>query len=337
MAESRGKKRAPDEDHEEHENHEAWVIPYADMLTLLMALFLVMWALGQSDAGKVTAAAESFRREFGGSSPIEFDGAEGGALGLFAAGGLSIVDLGGGAPLTDDDPRTEGGLTDDDDPFGQDGDELGADPIDGGGDDTDGDTTSTSSTTTVPPGDDTGDASDDADPTDDGGLDQADGDGGYAAEQRALDGVQELISERLAEYGLTDSIGFRREDRGLVVTVLTDQVLFGAGDASVDTSGGTILDIVAEALRDLDNQIAIEGHTDDRPISTARFPSNWELSTARATSVLRYLVEDLGFPADRISASGYADTRPIDPAQTDEARAKNRRVEIVVLSTIRQD
>jgi flagellar motor protein MotB len=135
--------------------------------------------------------------------------------------------------------------------------------------------------------------------------------------------------------GLIDKIGFRREPRGLVVTIVTDQVLFLPGQADIQPGGFTILDVVADALADLSNDVLIEGHTDSRPISTGRFPSNWELSTSRATTVLRYLVEARGFPVERISAAGYADTHPVDTGNSAEALAKNRRVEIVVLATTR--
>ena len=91
--------------------------------------------------------------------------------------------------------------------------------------------------------------------------------------------------------------------------------------------------MVADALMDVPNHVMIEGHTDSRPISTARYPSNWELSTARATSVLRYLVETRGFPGERASAAGYADTHPVEAGTSASALARNRRVEIVVLST----
>src|SRR5690606_38024767 len=102
--------------------------------------------------------------------------------------------------------------------------------------------------------------------------------------------------------------------------------------ATIEPDGLAVLDVVADALSDVPNAVVVEGHTDSRPISTTRFPSNWELSTARAISVLRHLAER-GVAADRLAAAGYADTRPIDAAGTPEAMARNRRVEVVVLST----
>ncbi|MBM3792005.1 MAG: chemotaxis protein MotB, partial [Acidobacteria bacterium] len=80
-------------------------------------------------------------------------------------------------------------------------------------------------------------------------------------------------------------------------------------------------------------QIRIEGHTDNVPIRTARFPSNWELSTSRATTICSYLVERFGFAPEELSAAGYGEFRPIDSNDTSEGRARNRRVDIVVLNS----
>ena len=92
--------------------------------------------------------------------------------------------------------------------------------------------------------------------------------------------------------------------------------------------------MVADALTDLPNAVVVEGHTDSRPISTSRYPSNWELSTARATSVLRYLVEARGLAGERVAAAGYADTHPVSEGDDAGSLARNRRVEIVVLAIV---
>ena len=86
-------------------------------------------------------------------------------------------------------------------------------------------------------------------------------------------------------------------------------------------------------MRDLDNIVRVEGHTDDRPIFTQRYQSNWELSTARATSVVTFLVENMNIPSQRLAIAGYGEFRPLGPNDSDANRAKNRRVDIVVLST----
>jgi chemotaxis protein MotB len=289
MAESRGKKGHHDhEEHEEHVNHEAWVIPYADVLTLLMALFLVLFALGRTDQAKLELAADSFRRELGGSGSVFDLGLGANGTGPLPSGGLSVLDGAGPAPVRSDlaaigptEPEIEPGAKPGTLPAAtfeviEQADELMGDP---------------------------------------------------------LTEVEQVVRARAAGTGLASAIGFRREARGLVVTIVTDQVLFDDGRADVRPDGFGILDVVADALADLPNVVTIEGHTDSRPISTTRFPSNWELSTARATSVLRYLTEERAFPADRLSASGYADTRPVADGDDAASLAKNRRVEIVVLAT----
>ncbi len=296
MSSSRGKKREHHEEHEEHVNHEAWVIPYADMLTLLMALFLVLFALGQNDQEKLDLAAQSFRKELNAPGFLNFGSGTGGS-GPLASGGDSVLDGVGPKPA-----EASG-----------DGGSPGAAP-------TPGEVTpppivvvtELDVAATVPP--------ETSDP-----VDQQLGD--------PLTEVERIVRERAEGTGLADAIGFRREARGLVVTIVTDRVLFAPGEAEIQPDGFAILDVVADALVELPNAVTIEGHTDSRPISTNRFPSNWELSTSRATSVLRYLVEARGFPDTRISAAGYADTHPIDTGDTAESLSRNRRVEIVVLAT----
>lgn len=311
MSESRGKRREEEHEHEEHGNHEAWVIPYADLLTLLMALFLVLWAVG-SDDEKLEAAAESFRRELSPTAGFDIglgNEAEGGALG----GGVSVLDGAGPSPVRSDQPTVgnEGSVT------GADQSAIAPQPV------------PISPTEEEMVGDvrpETFDILDDSEDSENGeGTGEEFGD--------PLTEVERAVREQAEGTGLLDVIGFRREERGLIVTIVTDQVLFEPGRAEVQPRGLQILEVVADALVGIPNQVSIEGHTDARPISTTRYPSNWELSTARATSVLRYLVEERGFDATRLSAAGYAATRPVDAGAGEEALARNRRVEIVVLST----
>ena len=112
-----------------------------------------------------------------------------------------------------------------------------------------------------------------------------------------------------------------------------DPVLFDLGSADLRPEGRTVLDGMVDALLALPNHVAIEGHTDDRPIHSPVFVTNWELSTARATSVLRYLVTK-GMPGNRLAAAGYADQKPIAANDTEAHRAENRRVEVVILSNV---
>jgi chemotaxis protein MotB len=158
-------------------------------------------------------------------------------------------------------------------------------------------------------------------------------DGAAAQEQATLRQAQEQIASELKLAGLESAARFRLEPRGLVVTIVTDRVLFAPGSADLTGDGQAVLDVVSKAVAPLPNRLSIEGHTDSTPISTDRFPSNWELSTARATSVLRALVSGHRITAGRLSAAGYADQRPIATNANAEGRALNRRVEIVVHST----
>jgi chemotaxis protein MotB len=115
---------------------------------------------------------------------------------------------------------------------------------------------------------------------------------------------------------------------------MVDRVLFDSGKAEIKPAGIKVLKQVSDVLKHVaDKQIRIEGHTDNVPIGPKikdRFPTNWELSTARATSVIRYLIEDGGVDRTAISAGGYADTRPGASNETEDGRASNRRIEIVL-------
>jgi chemotaxis protein MotB len=126
------------------------------------------------------------------------------------------------------------------------------------------------------------------------------------------------------------AVRLRHDERGVVIQ-LTDKTLFDSGSAVIREDAKPILSRVATLLKSIPNQIRIEGHTDNRPIRTARYPSNWELSVARATNVLRYLEEVHGISPGRLSASGYGEWRPLRPNTTEGNRALNRRVDIIVL------
>ena len=120
------------------------------------------------------------------------------------------------------------------------------------------------------------------------------------------------------------------DPRGVVVT-LDETLLFPSGSARIDDAAAPALGAIAEVLADLDNQILVEGHTDSVPTSGTVWPTNWELSAARATAALRELNESYGLAGTRLSAVGHADTRPRATNDTAEGRAQNRRIEIVVL------
>lgn len=264
------------EEHEEHANHEAWVIPYADLLTLLMALFLVLWAIGQTDMAKARAVSAGFAEALG-------IGPTGGAVGGGGAGSSTYAGTGITVP--------------------QAANEVGQ----------------------AAPNADTRTLANAQ-----GILDQAkQRQAAIEGERQELEQTKQQIQEELDAKGFGDKVEMRVDERGLVV-VATEGLLFASGSAGLESSGTAAIDIIAGPLLGLTQPIRIEGHTDDAPIASATFPSNWELSTARASSVLRYLIGHHAFPTARISAAGYGETRPVGDNATAEGRAANRRVEIVV-------
>lgn len=115
---------------------------------------------------------------------------------------------------------------------------------------------------------------------------------------------------------------------------IDDSLLFSSGQAVLTTQGRSVVESLMGVLANFDGQISVEGHTDSIPISTARFPSNWELSSARSIAVVRHL-ESQGFDISRMRAVGYADTQPMDTNTTPEGRSSNRRVELLLKQTDR--
>ncbi|HEY4600195.1 MAG TPA: flagellar motor protein MotS [Cerasibacillus sp.] len=148
--------------------------------------------------------------------------------------------------------------------------------------------------------------------------------------QDALNALVEDVEGYLDANELHNVITANRTDRG-VVLVLQEQVLFETGEAEILDSGKPFLNKVSSMLKSIPNHVKVEGHSDSRPISTFRYPSNWELSGARASSVVRYLIEENDFDSSRFSLAGYGDTRPVVPNTSPENWKKNRRVEIVIL------
>jgi len=142
--------------------------------------------------------------------------------------------------------------------------------------------------------------------------------------------IQELLERELERGGLKASVSLNLEERGLVVR-FADNILFDLGKAEIKTEGRQTLSGIGGILRDIPNHVRVEGHTDNLPIQTANYPSNWELSTARATNVLRYLVDVASIDGNRLSAAGYGEFRPVAPNDSPENRRLNRRVDVVLL------
>ena len=141
------------------------------------------------------------------------------------------------------------------------------------------------------------------------------------------------MSSYVEREGLEEQVEIELTKRGLVVR-LTGQVLYDVGKAELKTGGKKLLDKIAKVIIDIPNDIMVEGHTDNWPISNEEFPSNWELSTTRATNVVKYFMENTEIKAGRLMAAGYSKYRPLFANDTSEHRARNRRVEIVVLNTL---
>jgi chemotaxis protein MotB len=273
-----GRRRAKKHEEEEHENHERWMVSYADMMTLLLVLFIVLYAMSQVDKAKFAALASGLSESFGG--PISVTPAaspEGKPLdGLPGA-----IDIASAIAPEETVSRTEV-------------DAAAARAA----------------------------------------LERADR---VAAEAAAayqdMAAVQAKIDAALTAAGYADAAQYEIDERGLVVHIVADAVLFDAEQAILRPEGRVILDAVAPTLRDLPNVLRIEGHANHLPVTPGGpWPSNWELSAYRASTVLRHLAAN-AVPEVRMSATGYSSTRPLVPESDPTAISANRRVDLVVLST----
>jgi chemotaxis protein MotB len=273
-----GRKRAKKHEEEEHENHERWLVSYADMVTLLMCLFIVLFAMSQVDKAKFAALSAGLSASFG--APITaLPGTTPEASVLDAL--PAAVDIAAGIAPGDKAEQSEV-------------DKAAAQAA----------------------------------------LDRAKR---VAAEaQTAYDDmstVQQRIDAALTAAGFADAARYEIDERGLVVHIVADAVLFDAEQAVLRPEGRVILDAVAPTLTGLPNVLRVEGHANHLPVTPGGpWPSNWELSSYRASTVLRYLAGD-GVPEVRMSATGYSSTRPLVPITDPTAISANRRVDIVVLST----
>lgn len=150
-----------------------------------------------------------------------------------------------------------------------------------------------------------------------------------AQEKAKLEKLKKDMEKIMTQYQLKGQTELHVEERGLVVRFV-DSAFFDLGKADLRPEAKNILKQVAAALKPLPNNIRIEGHTDNLPIHNSKFPSNWELSVARATEVIRFLAAE-GMPGQRLSAAGYGEFKPLVPNTSPENRQKNRRIDIVIL------
>ncbi|GAE34171.1 flagellar motor protein MotS [Halalkalibacter akibai] len=155
------------------------------------------------------------------------------------------------------------------------------------------------------------------------------GDFGEDGSDVDMDELLQEVDQFLEENDLQDVISATRDDRG-VVLVLQERTLFESAEAELLPSAEPFLSKVGTLLEAIPNMVKVEGHTDSRPISTFRYPSNWELSGARASSVIRFLIDNHNLETNRFIATGYGDTRPVVPNTSEENLQTNRRVVIVI-------
>jgi chemotaxis protein MotB len=254
--------------HEEHVNAEAWAIPYGDLVTLLFALFTVMYAVSSVNLGKFRVLSDSMVAAFNGTpksiEPITI--------------GDRPPGKGGEKPLAGVQPTTLMKIKTQPTPAAA----------------------SKTSAVSTP-------------------------DSPVSSLQR----MQRQVEEAMKSLIDAKMVTVRREDRGLDIEINTD-ILFPSGAAGFAPAAAAVLDKLAEVLKPFPNAIRVEGYTDDRPIRTSEFPSNWELSAARAASVVHQLTKQ-GVDPLRLEIVGYGETRPLQSNDTPEGRNANRRVAILVL------
>lgn len=229
-------------------NHDRWLVSYADFVTLLLAFFVTMYAITRLDSDKLHVAQASINRAL--SSPVFL----------------------GGFPMDSGlDKKSASGLS---------GDLVGATLV-------------------------------------------------YTPPSSQMQKVSKNIQGALKEQLEKDDVHLFHTARGLVLR-LPDFLLFDSGQAKLRPEAMPLLNKLASILKLIPNQIVIEGHTDNRPINTPQFPSNWELSTARAASLVRYMVEDQHLEPAHFEAAGYGEYRPVADNAEDQGRQANRRVEMII-------
>ncbi|WP_397608577.1 flagellar motor protein MotD [Silanimonas sp.] len=263
--------------HEEHVNHEAWAIPYGDLITLLLAFFVVMYAISTLNEGKYRVMSDSLN--------AAFDGVP-----------RSIAPIQIGQP-------TEASSIAPPQPFENDpgspsvvnlSERVRADAV--------------------------------ITPIELMQLEQQ-----QAQADIQLDAIQRQVERALGPMIMSDQVTVTREGLWLEVNIRSD-VLFASGSATLSTPARDAIDQLATVLRELPNELRVEGHTDNQPIASALYPSNWELSGARAASVIR-LLEGRGVDPRRMAAIGFGDKRPVADNVTPAGRSTNRRVMLVILAT----
>jgi chemotaxis protein MotB len=267
------KRRRRHEEHEEHENHERWLVTYADMLTLLMVLFIVMFAMSQVDNEKYQALKSGLADGFGATASIT-DGSD------------SILDKHDGAISPD--------------------------------------MASAVAQAAVEATQDIQSAL--------SGASEADQD--MAAAQQVfskLERVRKQVEAALARRGLGDDVRTAIDERGLVVSLVSKHVVFRPDVAHLSPRGQRVVDTLAPVLRQIHEQLRVDGHTNQVQVRPRYFATDWDLSAARAVTVLRRLNERNGVPARRLSVSAFGHEKPLIDPKIPGSQDVNKRVDIVIL------
>jgi chemotaxis protein MotB len=152
-------------------------------------------------------------------------------------------------------------------------------------------------------------------------------------EAENLKEIERKITAALVKARLENQVRFTINERGLVITVVTNEVVFDGNRANLQAGGAEILDAIAPEVAKLPNKIEVDGHTNQLKARTTYYPSGWELSAARASTVVRYLASH-GLAKDRMSAVGFSDTKPLIDPKDPRSVQMNRRVDVVVLTTL---
>jgi chemotaxis protein MotB len=270
----------------EEGSNERWLLTYADMITLLMALFMVLFSISSVNVSKYQTLQKSLKAAFSGNIlPGGKDIAQQGST-QNAAQAPASVELQAIEPVA-----TQGASS------------LQNSTLHGAATAT---ATSTSAAAAAAKA--------------------------AAANRQAEEftRIKEELDAYAKSHGFAKSVSATIEARGLVIRVLTDDLLFASGQANLEGRADGLLAEIAQLLNvDETHPISVEGNTDNVPIHSSQFPSNWELSTARASTVVEYLIAHDVSPS-RLTASGNAEQRPVDSNATAAGRARNRRVEIVM-------
>jgi len=265
------------------ENHERWLISYADFITLLMVFFVIMYSISRVDSDKFAQIARSFSAAFQGTA------------------GINMIE-----ESTDVRPTADWSELD----------EI---------------LSKLQETTEVPR--DINDEEDDLTEEEKEAAHQAAIEKAYREQENAK---LKIIQQHLASYfvagNMDDAILMHIDSRGLVIS-LNAAALFDPGKAEIKSDMADILTDIGSIIDKLENYIRVEGHTDNVPIGSSPYKSNWELSTARATNVIQLLMDRAKIKAGKLVAAGYSEYKPIASNDTAEGRSKNRRVDIIILSS----